>query len=105
MSITATIKNLIAEHDIYETKTRDKYGRGMVEYTMTDRKTNTRSHVVLVSLPKMYTEKYGDVALVNNHSKRHYEETSHWHFPNRNDAKLFAINELVASQQKKLAAL
>lgn len=104
MSITASIAQTIAANNIFETKRRDKYGRSVVEFQLADRETNVRAIVVLVSLPKVYREKYGKVALVNNWEKKHFEETSHWEFESRNEAKQFALAELLASFEKKVAA-
>ncbi|WNM67321.1 hypothetical protein SEA_WYBORN_78 [Arthrobacter phage Wyborn] len=104
MSITAEIAATIAQHGIVETKDRDKYGRSMTNFHLSDRETNARAIVVLVTLPKGYREKYGKGYIVNNWEKKHFEETSSWEFENRNEAKKFALAELVASFEKKVAA-
>lgn len=104
MSITASIAQTIAANNIHESKSRDKYGRSVTEFQMADRETNVRAIVVLCTLPKSYKEKYGNGYIVNNWEKKHYEETSHWDFVSRNEAKQFALAELIASFEKKVAA-
>ncbi|QWY81984.1 hypothetical protein SEA_SICARIUS2_79 [Arthrobacter phage Sicarius2] len=106
MSITAEIAATVAQHNIVEHKVKDKYGRSVSEFHIYDRETKSSSTVVLCTLPKVAreadpTKQY----IVNNWEKRHYEETSHWYFANRNEAKKFALAELVASHAKKLAAV
>ncbi|UGL61966.1 hypothetical protein SEA_EASTWEST_83 [Arthrobacter phage EastWest] len=105
MSITAEIAALTAKHNVVETKSRDKYGRSVTELRMSDRETNVRAIVVLVTLPKVAREADPTHAyLVNNWEKKHFEETCVWYFANRNEAKKFAIEELAASFEKKVAA-
>lgn len=102
MSIAAEIAATIAKHEITESKRRDDYGRSVTELVAYDKTTRIRSVVVLVTLPKTSTDRY----LVNNWSKSKLRdgEENVWYFQNRNDAKKHAVDQLVESQQKKLAA-
>lgn len=89
-----TLKGLVeGTQGLYHSTHRDDYGRTVNEYSMV--LDGRRDYLVVVNLPKSWTEKYDTKYMVNTAPAR-YNEGEVLNFANRTDAHLFAVKTLVA---------
>jgi hypothetical protein len=106
MSKTQELAQIVAANKVHESKRRDKYGRGVTEYSIrvydeaTKSPTNPHGFLfsrvaVVVNLPKSWTEARDTKFLVNDWSAGIHEGVTY--HANRLDAHLTAVRAVVAA--------